>query len=162
MRHIGVTTMLAAARHDGAPGNYSAAEVARQFGNSPETLNRVYHHLPADPHRIAGKTMSEILHDVFRAVWGAMPGDSDYQEILLTTAEASALTGIAIGNIGDRARRGTLPATRVGNRYLISEFDLAWTGLLHPADRRSQPGLPADHYPELARGQRPGGGPISG
>jgi hypothetical protein len=155
LRHIGVTTMLAARRHDGAEGRYSDAEVARQFAHSPETLHRVYQHLPKDPHNVAGRTMDEIIRAAFREVWGAMPGDLDYEEVLLTTAEASALTDISINSLCGRASRGKLPSTRRGSRYLVSEFDLAWTGLLHPGQRRSQPGLPAELYPLLASGGRP-------
>ena len=149
-RHIGVTTMLAARRHDGADGGYTPGEVACQFANSVETIHRTYHHLPKDPHKVAGKTMDEILLGAFREVWGPMPGDPDYQQVLLTTREAALLTGISVADLGGRISRGTLPAERAGSRYLVSEFDLAWAGLLHPGKRPRQPGLPAHCYPGLA------------
>ena len=154
-RHIGVTTMLAARRHDGRDGGYAPGEVARQFANSVETIHRSYHHLPRDPHKVAGKTMNEILSGSFREVWGPMPGNPDYEEVLLTTREAALLTGISVARLGGRISRGTLPASRLGHRYLVSEFDLAWMGLLHPGDRPHQPGLAADAYPGLAHRNRP-------
>jgi hypothetical protein len=136
--------MLVARRHDGADGGYAPGEVARQFAHSVETLHRTYHHLPKDPHRVAGKTMDQLLHGAFREVWGTMPGDPDYEEVLLTTCEASLLTGISVASLGGRISRGTLPGRREDGRYLVSEFDLAWMGLLHPGDRPHQPGLSAD------------------
>jgi hypothetical protein len=132
-RHIGVTTMLAARRHDDAPGGYAPGEVARQFAHSVETLHRTYRHLPKDPHKVAGRTMNEILRAAVREVWGAMPGDPEYEEVLLTTRAASLLTGISVASLGGRISRGRLPARRQGYRYLVSEFDLAWMGCFTPA-----------------------------
>jgi hypothetical protein len=60
-----------------------------------------------------------------------------------------------VNQLGGRISRGRLPAQKTGSRYVVSEFDLAWSGLLHPGLRTSQPGLPAAVYPSLTRRDRP-------
>ncbi|MBA2358740.1 MAG: hypothetical protein H0V84_09975 [Actinobacteria bacterium] len=134
LRHIGATTMLHARRHHGK-GNYSSQEVARQFGHSAQTLHSVYADIPEKMHGIAGLTIDKIIRRAWRQVWGPMPGDADYEENLLTTAEASVLTGIRVNALGGRLRRGTLPGERRGSRYLVSEFNLVWHGLIGPEER---------------------------
>lgn len=136
LRHIGATIMLHATRHDGE-GLYSPHEVARQFGNSAETINRIYGDVLDVGREYRGKTMDEILRQAWREVWGPMPGEPDYRERLLTTVEAAKLTGISVGSLDGRIARGTLPARREGRHYLIGEFDLRWAGLL--------PAAPAGH-----------------
>lgn len=135
IRHIGATTMLHALRHDGHLGSYSSEEVARQFGHTAETLHRVYADIPNNLHGVAGLTMDQILATAWAGIWGPMPGEEGYEEVLVTTAEASELTGIAINALGGRIARGTLPAQRIGSRYAIAEWDLVWNGLLvRPSD----------------------------
>ena len=93
---------------------------------------RSYAAIPSNLHGVAGLTIDEIIRAAWRNVWGPMPGDVDFDDVLLTTVEASALTGLAVNTLDARIARGTLPATKVGSRYLISEFELAWVGLIPP------------------------------
>jgi hypothetical protein len=136
-RHIGVVTMLHAERPAAVGGGtYSMYEVATHHGHTIETLNKVYAGIPKDLLGIAGKTMDEIIRAGRRQAWGPIPGDSDYEEILYTTVEASALTGVSVTALGSRCSRGDLPAVMVKNRYQISDHHLILAGLLPPRHRR--------------------------
>jgi integrase len=144
LRHIGATTMLHAARHDSEPGGYSGKEVARQFGHSASTLYRVYADVIEEAKGVTGHTMDEILSNAWREAWGPMPGEEGYEHVLLTTREAADLTAryasevgapfraVSVSALGARIARGHLPATERNGRYLISEWDLAWHGLIPP------------------------------
>jgi hypothetical protein len=88
-------------------------------------------------HGIAGMTIDEIIRTARREAWGPFPGDPDHEEVVYTLKEASALTGISHSALCARAQRGSLPTRREEGLYVISEFDLAWFGLIGPAGRRS-------------------------
>lgn len=149
LRHVGVTTMMHALvlDQDGRPARYSEREVARQFGHTTATLSRVYGGIPQDMHRVRGKFMTEISDQAWHEIWGPMPGEEDYQEVLLTTPQASALIAchaendprfkpVSVNSLGGRIARGSLPARQSGHRYLLSEWDLAWHGLIPPVGQR--------------------------
>ncbi|MBA2358737.1 MAG: helix-turn-helix domain-containing protein [Actinobacteria bacterium] len=93
---------------------------------------RSYAAIPSNLHGVAGLTIDEIIRAAWHEVWGPTPGDAGFDDVLLTTVEASALTGLAVNSLGGRIARGTLPARMIGSRYLISEFELAWVGLIAP------------------------------
>jgi integrase len=150
LRHVGVTTMLHALvlDQDGRPARYSEREVARQFGHTTATLSRVYGGIPQDMHRVRGKFMSEIFDQAWHEIWGPMPGEKDYEQVLLTTPQAFALIAahaendhrfkpVSVKSLGGRIARGSLPALQRGNRYLLSDWDLAWHGLIPPAGQRN-------------------------
>jgi hypothetical protein len=134
LRHIGVSTMSHAQRPEG--GTYSIHEVARQFGHSPETLLKVYADIPEDLHGIAGLTMDEIIWAARREIYGPMPIDPDFDDRLYTIKQAAELLRISPGALVQRVARRAIPAHHEGGRTLISEFDLAWLGLIDPASRR--------------------------
>jgi hypothetical protein len=153
LRHVGVITMLhaLALEQDGRPARYSEPEVARQFGHTTATLSRVYGGIPQDMHRVRGKFMSEIFEQAWHEIWGPMPGEEGYEEVLLTTPQASALIAahaetdarfkpVSVNSLGGRIARGSLPALQSGSRYLLSEWNLAWHGLIPPVGS----GRPAD------------------
>jgi hypothetical protein len=128
LRHIGVTIMLHAQRPEG--GTYSEREVARQFGHTVQTLDRVYADIPEDMHGIAGLTMDEIIRTARREVWGPMPGDADYQPVEYDLRHAAELTGIDHKALAARIQRGSLPGSKHGGRYRVTRFDLVWHGLI--------------------------------
>ena len=127
LRHIGVTTMLHTRRHNG-DGGYTPVEVAKQFSHTAGTLFRVYADVLDDIQGVAGKTMDEVITRVPRSVWGPMPGNADYVDEWLTTAEAAELTGLSVGALGDRLRRGTLRGRQVSGRHEVTRFELGWAG----------------------------------
>lgn len=135
LRHVGVTIMLHATRPEG--GNYSEREVARQYGHTVATLDRVYADIPDDMHGIAGLTMDQILQRGRRQVWGPMPGDPDYDEIEYDLLEAAAITGIDNKALAARIQRGSLPGSKRRNRYYVTRFDLTWHGLIAPSRQSS-------------------------
>lgn len=79
--------------------------------------------------------MDEIVRRACREAWGPLPGESDYGEILYTTAEVSAPTGIGVNALGARVARGNLAGVKVGPRCLISDYSSVLAGLL-PSRRR--------------------------
>jgi integrase len=129
-RHVGVTTMLHAERPEG--GTYSEREVARQFGHTVATLDRVYADIPTDMHGIAGLTMDEILRGARRQVWGPMPGDDGYEPVEYDLIEAAELSGVDNKALAARIQRGSLPGLKRHGKYYVTRFDLAWCGLLLP------------------------------
>jgi hypothetical protein len=139
LRHIGVTVMAHAQRHDtDRPATYSLLEVARQFGHGVDTLEKVYADIPDDMHGIAGLTIDEIIRTARRETWGPLPGDPDYEEVLYTLAEAAELTGISHSGLCARVQRGCLPARRRDRLHVVSELELVLAGLLSPARRQSR------------------------
>lgn len=128
LRHVGATIMLHAARPEG--GTYARDEVARQFGHTVGTLDRVYASIPKNMHGIAGKTMDEIIRDARRQIWGPMPGDADYAEIEYDLIEAGELTGISRNALAARIQRGSIPGIKRGGKCYVTHFDLAWHGLI--------------------------------
>jgi hypothetical protein len=131
LRHVGVTIMLHAVHHEG--GKYSEREVARQYGHTVGTLDRVYAAIPKDMHGIARLTMDEIFRNARRHVYGPMPGDPDYQEIEYDLLEAAALTEISHKALAARIQRGSIPGSKRKGKYYVTEFDLAWHGLVPAA-----------------------------
>jgi hypothetical protein len=130
LRHVGVTLMLHAERPEG--GRYSEREVARQFGHSVATLDRVYADIPDDMHGIAGLTMDEILRQADREVWGPKPGQPNYEKNEYDLHQAAALTGISNKALCARIQRGSLPGDKRKGRYYVTAYDLAWLGLIPP------------------------------
>lgn len=115
LRHVGATLMLHAERPDG--GSYSELEVARQFGHTVGTLERVYAAIPKDLHGIAGLTIDEILRNARRHFHGPMPGDPDYEEIEYDLLQAADLTGIHHKALAARIQRGSIPGSRRRGKY---------------------------------------------
>jgi hypothetical protein len=149
VRHTGVKTMQHALvpLENGKITVYSQEQVARQFGNTHSTIDRVYGGIPEDLLQVSGMTMTEIYEKAWHGVWGPMPGEDGYEDVLYSTKEASALIGhwaerdqryqpVSSNALGGRIARGTLPATRRGARYYVSEWDLAWHCLIPPAGQR--------------------------
>lgn len=137
LRHIGVTTMSHAQRpRELGGGSYSPHEVAARFGHTVETMLRTYVEIPADMHGIAGMTMDEIIWNARREIYGPMPIDPDFDDRFYTVTQAAELIGVDPKKLGASVGRRSIPATLEGGRYLISEFDLVWLGLLDPAIRR--------------------------
>jgi hypothetical protein len=131
LRHILAGAMTHAVRPaEWGGGTYSRAEVARQLGHSVQTLDRVYADIPGDLHGIAGMTMDEMIRAARRQIWGALPGDLDFEDELLTLYEAERITGISHRNLCARIYRGSLPGRDRGARKVISRFDLRWCGLI--------------------------------
>ena len=120
--------MLHAERPEG--GTYSEREVARQFGHTVQTLDRVYADIPKDMHGIAGMTMDEILRNARREVWGPMPGEADHEELEYDLLEAAQLTGISITALAGRLQRGSLPGEKRRGKWYVTHFDLVWHGPL--------------------------------
>jgi integrase len=139
VRHVGVTVMLHAERPEG--GTYSRHEVARQFGHTVQTLDRVYADIPEDMHGIADMTMDEILRTARRSIWGPMPGDDDYEPIEYELLDARELTGMSVNALAARLQRGSLPGVKRRGKWYVTRFDLAWHGLIPP------PGLPTRRTP---------------
>lgn len=136
-RHVGICAMLHAIRPPELGGGaYSRDEVARQYGHTVDTLNKVYADIPADLHGIAGLTVDQIIRRARREAWGPIPGDPDYEEILYTTTEAAKLTGISVNALCGRIKRGSLPAQRMNWRQLVSDHHLVLLGLLTPRHLR--------------------------
>jgi hypothetical protein len=131
VRHWGVTTMLHAERPEG--GSYSRHQVAKQFGHTVQTLDRVYANVPDDLHGIAGKTMDEIIRNARRDVWGPMPGDPDHERVEYDLLQTQELTGISRTALAARLQRGSLPGEKRKGKWYVTRFDLAWHGLLAPA-----------------------------
>jgi hypothetical protein len=129
LRHAGVTVMLHADRPQG--GTYSEREVARQFGHTVGTLDRVYADIPDDMHGIAGMTMDEIIRTARREIRGPLPGDPDHQPVEYDLLQASALTGIDNKALAARIQRGSLPGSKRQGKYYLTHFDLTWHGLLN-------------------------------
>jgi hypothetical protein len=127
LRHVGVTIMLHAVHHEG--GKYSEREVARQYGHTVGTLDRVYAAIPKDMHGIAGLTMDEIFRNARRHVYGPMPGEPDYEEVEYDLLQAAALTGISHKALAARIQRGSIPGSKRKGKYYVTHFDLAWQGL---------------------------------
>lgn len=135
LRHILAGTMEHAVRPaEWGGGTYSRRETARQLGHAVETLDRVYADVPADLHGIAGKTMDEIICEARRSVWGALPGDKNFEDEWFTLLEAERLTGIPHKNLCARIYRGSLPGRDRGARKVVSRFALRWCGLLDTAE----------------------------
>lgn len=130
LRHVGVTLMLHAERPEG--GRYSEREVARQFGHTVATLDRVYADIPDDMHGIAGLTMDQILRSADREIWGPLPGDPDYKEIEYDLLRAAELTGITNTALAARIQRGSIPGTKRKGKCYVTHFDLARHGLIPP------------------------------
>ena len=128
LRHVGVTVMLHAERPEG--GTYSEREVARQFGHTVATLDRVYADIPTDMHGIAGLTMDEIIRTARREVWGPLPGDPDHEPVEHDLIAAAKLTGVDNKALAARIQRGSLPGIKRHGKYYVTQFDLAWHGLL--------------------------------
>jgi integrase len=134
LRHVGVTVMLHAQRPQG--GTYSEREVARQFGHTVATLDRVYADIPEDMHGIAGLTIDEIFRNARREVWGPAPGDPDYEEVEYDLLDAAALTGLTNTSLAGRITRGSLPGTKRKGKCYVTRYDLVWHGLLDPPSTR--------------------------
>jgi integrase len=137
LRHVGVTLMAHAERPEG--GTYSRGEVADQFGHTVGTLDRVYLHVLKGKglEHVGGRTMDEIIRNNRRQVWGAMPGDPDYQEIEYDLLEAAALTGISNTALAARIQRGSIPGSKRRNKYYVTRFDLTWHGLIAQSGQSS-------------------------
>ena len=133
LRHVGATIMLHCERPEG--GRYSDYEVARQYGHTRSTLERVYADIPDDMHGIAGLTMDEILRRADREVWGPMPGDPDYEEVEYDLLQAQDLTGISRTGLAARIQHGSIPGTKRKGKCYVTLFDLAWHGLI-PTPRK--------------------------
>jgi hypothetical protein len=134
LRHVGVTVMLHAERP--GRGTYSEREVARQFGHTVQTLDRVYADIPKDFQGIGGLTMDEIIRAARRDVWGPMPGDADYDEVEYDLVRAESVTGISAKALAARIQRGSLPGVKRRGKYYVAHFDLMWHGLAPLRDRR--------------------------
>jgi hypothetical protein len=142
LRHIGCTVMAHAQRHDtDRPATYSLLEVARQFGHSVDTLEKVYADIPDDMHGIAGLTVDQIIRTARREAWGPFPGDSDYEEVLYTLAQASVLTGISHSGLCARVQRGYCrQGAKTGSTSSVSS---TWSGSVSWR-RRAPIDLPSD------------------
>lgn len=128
LRHVGVIVMLHAERPEG--GTYSRHEVARQFGHTVGTLDRVYANIPDDMHGIAGMTIDEIIRNARREVWGPAPGDTDYEEVEYDLQQAAELTGVGVSAFAGRLQRGSLPGSKRRGKWYVTRYDLVWHGLL--------------------------------
>jgi hypothetical protein len=124
--------MLHATRHDTGRGNYSEREVARQFGHTVQTLDRVYADIPKDMLGIAGLTMDEIIRNADCEIWGPMPGDLDYRETEYDLLKAQELTEVSRTALAARLQRGSIPGVKRRGKWYVTRFDLQWHGLLTP------------------------------
>jgi hypothetical protein len=125
--------MARAERPEG--GTYGRREVADQFGHTVGTLDRVYDHVLKDLDGLAGLTMDQVIRKARRHVWGPLPGDSDYQEIEHDLLGAAQLTGVSRNALAARIQRRSIPGSKRKGKCYVTEFDLAWHGLIPPAGR---------------------------
>jgi integrase len=133
-RHTAATLHFHARKPNGEP--YAAPEIAERMGHTVGVLHSTYTGLfREDMHGVAGRSFDEIIRATRREVWGALPGDPDFEDVELTTTEAALLTGLSIKAIGARIYADRLPARYERGRYLISRHALLLHGLLKPEAR---------------------------